>query len=79
VAVTLLLPLPFPQAILDAAFAGAQPLLDAMLALALSVGYLGLHLKYLAQQGIQAIGLTSLFSRTAEVFQGYVSCLAVEG
>jgi hypothetical protein len=78
-AATLLLPLPFPQTAFDAAFTVAQTLLDTTLALGLSVGYLGLHLKYLAQQGIQAIRLTSLFSGTAEVFQGYVSCPTLAG
>src|SRR5439155_3824231 len=77
-AAALLLPLSLPQAPLDAAFAVAQPLLGAALALTLSVGYLGLHLKYLAQQGKQATGSTSLFSGTAEVFQGYVYWLAEE-
>jgi hypothetical protein len=53
---TLLLPALFAQAMGDAALAVAQALLDTPLALALLFLYLGLHLKYLAQQGKQAIG-----------------------
>jgi hypothetical protein len=72
-AAPLLLPLPLAQPTLDAPLAVTQPLPDAPLALGLPFPYLGLHLKYLAQQGKTGDSLTSLFSGTAEVFQAYGS------
>jgi hypothetical protein len=71
---TLLLPAAFAEAMCDAAAAGAEALLGAGLVLGLLFLYPGLHLNYLAQQGKTGDRLTTLFSGTAEVFQGYDSC-----